>query len=176
MAEYVWPKQGTASLLGKEVDRIDGLEKAVGTAKYAYDITPPRTLHARMLGSPHAHAKIVSLDLTPAQKVPGVVAVSAMKEVGNEIRWQGDQIAVVAAETEGAAAEGLAAIKVEYEILPHYVNDTDVEAAVAAKQTGKQTEDVQLVKEPGDDDDEDKFNDAEIERLLKESAVTVEGM
>ena len=175
MADYVWPKQGTASLLGKEIDRIDGVEKATGTAKYAYDITPPRTLHARMLGSPHAHAKITALDLSPAQKVPGVVAVSAMKEVGNEIRWQGDQIAVVAAETEGAAAEGLAAIKVEYEVLPHWVNDVDLAAAVAAKQTGKLTEDVQLEKEPGDDDDEDKFNDAEIERLLKASAVVVEG-
>lgn len=175
MAEYVWPKQGTASVLGQGIDRIDGIDKATGMGKYAYDITPPGTLHAKMLGSPHAHAKITAMDLTPAEKVPGVVAVMAMKEVGNELRWQGDQIAVVAAETEGAAAEGLAAIKVTYEVLPHWVNDTDVEAAKAATQTGKQAEDVQLEKEPGDDDDEKKFNDAEIERLLKASAVVVEG-
>ena len=108
MANYEWPKYGTASLLGKEVDRIDGLEKATGAAKYAYDITPPKTLHARMLGCPHAHCKITSIDLSAAEKVKGVVAVKAMKEVGNEIHWQGDQLAVVAAETEGACAEGLA--------------------------------------------------------------------
>ena len=175
MAEYVWPKQGTASVLGKGIDRIDGVDKATGAGKYAYDITPAGTLHAKMLGSPHAHAKITALDLSPAEKVPGVVAVMAMKEVGNEIRWQGDQIAVVAAETEGAASEGLAAIKVTYEVLPHWVNDTDVEAAKAGGHTGKQAEDVQLVKEPGDDDDEDEFNEKEINRLLKESAVVVEG-
>jgi len=175
MATYEWPKQGTASLLGKEIDRIDGMEKATGAAKYAYDITPPKTLHARMLGCPHAHAKITSIDLSAAEKVKGVVAVKAMKEVGNEIRWQGDQLAVVAAETEGACAEGLAAIKIEYEVLPHFVEDTDAAAATAAGQTGKVAEDVQLVKEPGDDDDEKKFNDAEIERLLKESAIVVEG-
>lgn len=175
MAEYVWPKHGTASVLGKEIDRIDGIDKATGTGKYAYDITPAGTLHAKMLGSPHAHCKITALDLSPAEKVPGVVAVMAMKEVGNEIRWQGDQIAVVAAETEGAANEGLAAIKIEYEVLPFWVNDVDVEGAKAAGQTGKQAEDVQLVKEAGDDDDEKKFNDAEIERLLKEAAVVVDG-
>ena len=74
MAEYLWPKQGSATVLGKDVDRIDGIDKATGTGKYAYDITPPGTLHAKMLGSPHAHAKITALDLTPAEKVPGVVA------------------------------------------------------------------------------------------------------
>lgn len=175
MAEYVWPQQGTASVMGKDVSRIDGVEKATGEAKYAYDIAPAGTLHAKMLGCPHAHCKITSLDLSPAEKVPGVVAVMAMKEVGNEIRWQGDQIAVVAAETEGAANEGLAAIKVEYEVLPFWVNDVDLAGAQAAGQTGKQAEDVQLVKEAGDDDDEKKYNDAEIERLLKASAVVVEG-
>lgn len=176
MAEYFWPEQGTAALLGKEVDRIDGLAKAAGRAKYAYDINRPKLLHARMLGCPHAHAKIKSIDTTAAEKVPGVVAVKLMKQVGNEIRWQGDQIAVVAGETEGAVGEGLKAIKVEYELLDVFVKEEDLAAATAAGRTGKGGQSVQLEREAPDGvDNEDAWNDKEIERLLSESDVVVEG-
>ena len=175
MADYNWPVQGTATLLGGVSDRIDGIEKASGVAKYSYDITPPRTLMARMLGCPHAHCKIKSIDTTAAEKVPGVVAIELMKQTGNEIRWQGDLIACVAAENEAAASEGCAAIKVDYEMLDVFVDEADLEAATAAKRTGKGAQNTQLENEPGDDDDETKFNDAEIARLLKESDVVVEG-
>ena len=106
MANYVWPKQGTTSVLGKPLDRTDGVAKATGAAKYAYDINPPKMLIAKALGSPHAHANIKSIDLEPAKKVPGVVATLAMKKAGESVYFQGDQIAVVAAENEAAAAEG----------------------------------------------------------------------
>jgi len=175
MANYVWPKFGTATAIDKDHDRIDGIEKATGVAKYSYDINPPRMLIARLLGSPHAHAKITSIDLSPAEKVPGVVAAKAMRKAGDELLFQGDEIAVVAAESEAAAAEGVAAIKVIYEVLPHFVDDTDLEAAKKAGMTGKGGKDVALVKEAGDDDDEDEFTEKEINRLLKESAVVVEG-
>ncbi|MBL8829765.1 MAG: xanthine dehydrogenase family protein molybdopterin-binding subunit [Planctomycetaceae bacterium] len=175
MANYVWPKFGTATVIGKRHDRVDGVAKATGTAKYAYDINPAGMIIARLLGSPHAHAKIKSIDLSPAKKVPGVVEAVALKKADDELLFQGEEIAVVAAESEAAAAEGVAAIKVEYEVLPHFVNDTDLAAAKAAGMTGKGGKNISLAKEPGDDDDEDEFTEKEINRLLKESAVVVEG-
>jgi xanthine dehydrogenase YagR molybdenum-binding subunit len=170
MAEYKWPAQGTAALIGKHVDRIDGLEKASGTAKYAYDINPPKMLLARALSCPHAHCKIKSIDVTPAISVPGVANVQLLKQVGNEIRWQGDLIAVVAAETEGAAAEGLQAIKVEYEQLDVFVNEEDLKAAEAAGRTGSGGQNVQLENEVGEAE-----TDAAFEKLFKSCDAVVEG-
>lgn len=185
MASYTWPKQGSTSLVGKSADRIDGVAKASGTAKYAYDITTPGMLVARLLGSPHAHAKIKSIDTSAAKQVPGVKVVmtgddfeakkiKALKKAGAEIQWQGEPIAVVVAESEAAATEGVKAIKVEYELLEVFVKEQDLEAAKAANRVQKGGRDVALVKEPGDNDDEDAFTEKEIQRLLKESAVVIE--
>ncbi len=132
MVEYTWPDRGHASVLGKETDKIDAPAKCTGTAKYSYDVNPPKMLLARALGCPHAHAKLLSLDLSAAEKVKGVVAVRPIKKIGDEIQWQGDLIAVVAGENEGAVAEGLAAIKPDYELLDVFVNEEDLEAAEKA--------------------------------------------
>jgi xanthine dehydrogenase YagR molybdenum-binding subunit len=175
VAEYSWPKFGTATLLGKESDRVDGLEKASGAAKYSYDINPPGTLQARVLGCPHAHCKVKSIDTSAAEKVPGVVGVYTIKEPGDEVTWQGDLLACVAAETEGAAAEGLAALKIEYELLDVFVQDENLEAARKANRVKPAGGKVQLENEPGDDDDEKEFQQKEIDRLFKESAVVVDG-
>ncbi len=176
MAKIDWPKQGTALHLGKPHDRIDGLEKSTGQAKYAYDIAPDNLLLARAYGCPHAHCKIKTLDLSAASDVPGVVSVKALKEVGNEIRWEGDLIAVVAGETEGAVAEGLAALDggIEYEMLDVFVNEADLEAAKEAGRTKPGGGRTKLEKEAGDNEDEDAFNEKEIARLLKESDVVLE--
>ena len=116
--------------------RLDGMAKATGAAKYTYDINLKNQLIAKGLGCPHAHCKIKSIDVAPALKVPGVVdARCRCKKSGDEIECQGDLLAVVAAETEGAAREGVAAIKVEYEMLPVFVNDSDLAAAKAAGRT-----------------------------------------
>ncbi|MBX7168388.1 MAG: xanthine dehydrogenase family protein molybdopterin-binding subunit [Pirellulales bacterium] len=175
MAEYNWPKYGTASVLGKEHDRLDGVAKASGAAKYAYDIMRDKMLFARALGCPHASCKVVSIDTSPALKVPGVRHVEALKEPGNEIRWEGDLVAVVAADSDGAAAEGLAAIEVKYAVEPHFVLDEHLAAAEAAGVAKSAGRNVQLEKEPAEGADEDKFEDEEIDRLLKESAVVVDG-
>ncbi len=148
MVEYVWPDKKDASVLGGSYDKIDGVAKCTGTAKYSYDINPDKIAIARVLGCPHAHCKLKSLDLSAAEKVPGVVAVRAMKDADNEIQWQGDLIAVVVGETEGAVAEGLAAIKADYELLDVFVDDQDVNAAEAAGRTARAGGKVQLEKEP----------------------------
>ncbi|MEX0713780.1 MAG: molybdopterin cofactor-binding domain-containing protein, partial [Pirellulales bacterium] len=175
MAQYSWPKRGTASLIGTAQDRIDGLAKATGMAKYAYDINAPQMLFGKLLGSPHAHCRIKSIDTSAAEKVRGVKAVKTMKEPGNEIRWQGDHIACVAAESEGAAAEGVAAIKVDYELLDVFVNEEDLEAAEKAGRAQPLKPDIKTPNEPGDDDDEDEFYNNEFDRLFSEAAVVVEG-
>lgn len=186
MASYTWPKQGATSVVGKSADRFDGVAKASGTAKYSYDINTPNMLVARLLGSPHAHAKIKSIDTAAAKAVPGVKVVmtgedfeakkiTVLKKAGAEVKYQGDLIAVVAAESEAAATEGVKAIKVEYEMLDVFVKDEDLDGAKAANRVQKGGKDVKTVKEPGDNDDEDAFIEKELARLYNESPVKIEG-
>jgi xanthine dehydrogenase YagR molybdenum-binding subunit len=173
--EYSWPPPQDTTVLGTYQSRIDASHKIAGLAKYTYDINPKRLLLARALGCPLAHCKVKSIDLSAAKKVPGVVAVKALKKVGDEIEWQGELLACVAGENEGAVAEGLKAIKLTYEELEVFVLDSDLKAAEAAGRTEKEGGKVQLVNEPGDDDDEDEFTEKELARLFNESAVVLEG-
>jgi xanthine dehydrogenase YagR molybdenum-binding subunit len=117
-----WPEN--PRLIGTKITRLDGLAKASGRAKYPSDIRPEGTLFAVMLYSPHAHAKIKSIDTSTAEKMPGVKAVSIIAAGGaTPLRYQGDDIAAVAAETEEQARDAVRAIKVEYEVLPHVVTE-----------------------------------------------------
>jgi CO/xanthine dehydrogenase Mo-binding subunit len=65
-----WPEK--RRVVGTKVPRLDGPAKSTGKAKYSYDINRPGMLHAVMLRSPYAHAKIQSIDTTAAEKMPGV--------------------------------------------------------------------------------------------------------
>jgi len=116
-----WPEN--PRLIGTKIPRVDGLAKASGRAKYPSDVRPEGTLFAVMLYSPHAHAKIKSIDTSAAEKLPGVKAVSTIAGAGTTLRYQGDDIAAVAAETEDQARDAVLAIKVEYEVLPHVVTE-----------------------------------------------------
>lgn len=184
MATYNWPAREQAQSIGKSPNRLDGITKSSGAAKYTYDINLKNQLIAKGLGCPHAHCTIKSINVDEAKKVPGVVHIEVLrgptkdkdgKDVFAEIEWQGEILAVVAAESEGAAAEGVSKIKVEYQKLDVFVNDADLEAAEKAKRTGKGGGKVQTEKEPGDKDDEDEFVEKEIARLLKDSKHVVEG-
>ena len=113
MAErkIAWKAQSENAVIGKRHLRIDGLEKAAGTAKYSSDINTKGTLFARLVTSPHGYAKIVSLDVEAARKVKGVKAVHLFKDVGAECRWDGELIAAVAAERPEQADDGVRALK-----------------------------------------------------------------
>lgn len=119
MAE--WPSSPT--LIGKRIPRLDGLLKASGKAKYPSDVRPEGCLFGVILYSPHAHAKIKTIDISPAEKMPGVKAVIAIAKDGATLRYHGDDIAAVAAETEEQARDAIRAIKVEYEVLPHVATE-----------------------------------------------------
>ena len=119
--KYAWPAEPT--LVGKRIQRLDGPVKVTGQARYSYDINRPGGLHGRILRSPHPHARIVAIDLTVAQKAPGVKAVLAVLEAGAKVMFQGEEVAALAAATEEQADDALRLIKVEYEVLPHIATE-----------------------------------------------------
>jgi xanthine dehydrogenase YagR molybdenum-binding subunit len=119
-----WPPAAERVLLGKSIKRIDGPDKAQGRAKYTYDIVRPGMLYGRLLGSPHPHARVKAIDLSAAEKLPGVKAVLAVidptgPEPSTKVRYQGQEVAAVAAVTEEIAEDAVRLIKVDYEVLPH---------------------------------------------------------
>jgi xanthine dehydrogenase YagR molybdenum-binding subunit len=116
-----WPEN--PRLINSRIPRLDGLAKASGKAKYPSDVRPEGTLFGVMLYSPYAHARVKSIDTSAAESMPGVKAVQAIAKAGTELRYQGDDIAAVAAETEEQARDAIRAIKVEYEVLPHAVTE-----------------------------------------------------
>jgi xanthine dehydrogenase YagR molybdenum-binding subunit len=131
MADYHWPPADKRSLIGKRISRIDGPWKASGRAKYSFDVNRPGMLYGKMLFSPYAHAVIVKLDTTEAEKMPGVKAVHKFLEGGTDtdVKWQGQEIAAVAAETEEQARDAVRKIHVEFAPLSFLVADTNPEKA-----------------------------------------------
>jgi xanthine dehydrogenase YagR molybdenum-binding subunit len=141
MPKIDWPPENRRALLGKRFSRVDGPVKVTGAAKYSYDIQRPGMLHAKLLGSAHARAELVSLDLGAAEKMPGVKAVWKDESlIGKELRYAGQVLAAVAAVTEEIATEALGRIKVEYKPLPPQVIDSDPALAKekpTTRETGK---------------------------------------
>jgi xanthine dehydrogenase YagR molybdenum-binding subunit len=121
--KYGWPAADQRTLIGKRISRVDGPEKVSGRAKYTYDVHRPGMLYGKVVRSPHAHAKVVSVDTSAAEKMPGVKGVYIIQDKGSEIHWAGDDVVVVAAVDEPTAADAARTIKVEYEPLPHFVDD-----------------------------------------------------
>src|SRR5882672_800867 len=121
--KYGWPAADQRSLIGKRISRVDGPDKVSGRAKYTYDLHRPGMLYGKVVRCPHAHAKVVSIDTSAAEKLPGVKGVFIIQDAGSEIHWAGDDIVVVAAIDEPSAADAARAVKVEYEALPHFVTD-----------------------------------------------------
>ncbi len=122
------------TLIGKSVPRTDALEKVTGRAKYGVDVDLPGMLHAKVLRSRFPHARILSIDTSRAEKLPGVRAVITAEDTLKEkaasgwqdkyplaldkVRYVGEEIAAVAATDELIAEEALGLIKVNYEELP----------------------------------------------------------
>jgi CO/xanthine dehydrogenase Mo-binding subunit len=114
--------------VGKRLPRYDGMQHATGRTRYVNDIKLPGMLHVKAWRSPVASARILSVDISRAQKVPGVVAVILGKDVPvnlfggdqpvlaeKEIRYIGQEVAVVAAETPEIARQAVGKIRVELE-------------------------------------------------------------
>ncbi len=138
-SNYAWPPMEKRRIMGKPTKRVDGPAKASGRAKYASDFNRSELLHAVILTSPHAHARIVSIDTSEAEKMDGVTAVHLMSKPGTEVQWEGAEIVAVAATTEELAKDAARKIKVQYEVLPHLVREEDLsKAGNRAKAAGEQ--------------------------------------
>ena len=118
-----WPQKRT--IVGTSVPRVDGFLKVSGQAKYSFDVNLPGLLHGKILRCPHAHARIVSIDVGPAKAMAGVKAVYLIKKPGDELRYAGDEIAAVAAVNEETAREAIRAIEVKYQKLDHVSTEAD---------------------------------------------------
>lgn len=141
-------------VIGTRPIRHDGVDKVTGRAQYSNDIHLPGMLHGKVLRSPHAHARIISIDASAAEAYPGVTAVVTRDDFGavsdkiqdmgegaanlqhirdnliahDKVLYHGHAVAAVAATSPHIAEEALALIKVEYDVLPPVI---DAKAAMA---------------------------------------------
>ena len=131
------------NVVGKSVTRPDAYDKITGGKHYVVNFSLPGMLHARLLRSPYPHARILGIDTSEAEKLPGVKAVITHADVpqnkfcpvyfvphdaksmvqdfvvmSDRVRWAGQPVAAVAATTEEIAEAALQLIDVEYEELP----------------------------------------------------------
>jgi len=124
--DYSWPPMESRKIIGKSPKRLDGPQKASGRAKYTSDLNMKDLLYGAYLTCPHGHARVTSIDTSAAEKMNGVKAVHVIAEAGKELQWHGQEVAAVAATSEEVAREAVRHIKVEYEVLPHFVNEADL--------------------------------------------------
>ena len=147
------PQKDTLQV-GYPLEKVDAMGLVTGTQKYVEDIDMPQgLLHVKVLGSPHAHAIIKKIDVEEAKKMPGVVVVYTYKDLprvmrttagqgfpepspydtptlDKKVRYVGDRVAIVAAETEEQAIEACRKIKVDYDVLTPVL---DTEEAMTSK-------------------------------------------
>ena len=123
MPDYQWPDVEHRTLIGKRISRVDSPDKVSGQARYTYDIKRPDMLFGKMLRSPYAHCKVVSIDTSAAEKMPGVKAIEIVAKAGSTIHWAGDEVVAVAAVDEPTAGDAIRAIQVKYQKLSHLVTD-----------------------------------------------------
>jgi len=133
------------SEVGKSVKKVDSVKLATGKPVFTDDVQPDGMLYGALLTSPHAHARIIDIDVSKAKQLRGVHTVITHKEIprvkyatggqsfpqplphdqaslDNKVRHVGDRVAIVAAETQKIADKALQLIDVEYEILPHVLD------------------------------------------------------
>ena len=136
------------SYVGKSIPRTDGFDKATGLGLFTHDVYLPGMLYGKVLRSPYAHAKVISIDTTEAEALPGVEAVCTFKNTirkpfntsatmittnapeepvrdqyifTDEPLYIGDEIAAVAAVSEKIAEQAVRLIKVEYQELSEHL-------------------------------------------------------
>ncbi len=183
--------QSDLNLIGSRLRKVDGFAKASGKARYADDIALPGMLRARIVRSPHPHARIVSIDSSRAEALDGVRGVVTGRDMPHtygvipwtpdehplcvdRVRYIGDGVAAVAAVDEDTAIEAAGLIEVEYEELPAYLDPRK-----ALEATGG--EDSPYIHEPrkagwnGNITKKVHLDFGEVHALMEASDVVVEG-
>ncbi|HCS48214.1 MAG TPA: xanthine dehydrogenase family protein molybdopterin-binding subunit, partial [Candidatus Aminicenantes bacterium] len=155
------PAPSEFKLIGKPTPRVDGKLVVTGRAMYTHDIFFKDMLYAKILRSPHASAEITAIDLSAAQSLPGVKAVLKLKE--GRVKYEGEQVAAVAAVSEKTAEEALNLIKVEYRPLPHVVTPDKAMADGAPR-----------VRESANVEKINEYSRGNIDRGFAEAEVSIE--
>jgi xanthine dehydrogenase YagR molybdenum-binding subunit len=131
--KYAWPEK--PAVLSTRVKRLDGPDKVAGRAKYSFDINRPGMIFGKIVRSPHPHARVTAVDLSDARRAPGVKAALVWKEPGttatSEVRYQGEPVAAIAAETEEQAIDAARMVKVTYDVLEHVASEQQAMASDA---------------------------------------------
>ena len=171
-----WGSADALTIVGKGHPRIDGIARVTGRARYTQDLYLPGMLHVRMLRSPYPRARVRKIDASRALALPGVRGVlhrfNAPKAAfrgeetifRDEVRFAGDEVAAVAADSEETAAEAVRLIDVEYEVLPFVA---DLEEAMADGATP--------LADGGNVTESGKLDRGDVRRAFAESAIVVEG-
>ena len=177
------------SILGRRNRKPEGLRKGTGREVYTDDLALPGMLHAKLLRSPHPHARIVSIDTIHTTEMPGVHAVITGEDMPvpygiipwtrdehalalDRVRYIGDAVACVAAVDEETAAAALETIQVEYEPLPFVLNPEDALTDEASATP------IHEPKRPGRNGNVTKRVELEfgpVDELMEASDVVVEG-
>jgi CO/xanthine dehydrogenase Mo-binding subunit len=127
-------------IVGKALPRVDAYERVSGKAEFTHDVILPDMVYGAILRCPHGHAIVKSIDTGAAEKMPGVVGILTAKSPGADIGWygmkppqsklfdphcryQGDEVAAVAARTPYQAWDAVRAIRVEYDVLPAVIDE-----------------------------------------------------
>ncbi len=97
--------------------RVDARAKVTGEARYTVDIQREGMLIAKLLRSPHAHARVKKIDWSAALAMPGVFGAIELTKPGNKIRYAGQELVAIAASDEATAEQAIAAVEIEYELL-----------------------------------------------------------
>ena len=171
---------GALSVAGKSMVRTDARAKVMGALDFGADYAQEGFLFGKILRSPHPHALIKSIDITKAQALPGVAAVLTAKDVpgrngfgaiipdqpvicGDKVRYVGDGVALVAAETEAIAQHALELIQVEYESLEPVFDPREALKEAAPK-----------IHDEGNLLSFNKLRKGEVEKAFQEAEVVLE--
>jgi CO/xanthine dehydrogenase Mo-binding subunit len=152
--------QSELAVVGQVVPRLGLADKVTGKAHYTADLKRPGMLYGRVLRSPHPHARITAIDTSEALRLPGVHAVLTHHDVPQVrldadllpldpvVRFVGDEVAVIAAESEALAEDAMRLIQVEYEVLRAVFDaDTALREGAPAVQAGGNLVGGQLLRE-----------------------------
>jgi xanthine dehydrogenase YagR molybdenum-binding subunit len=171
-----WDQDARLGVVGRRVPRVEGEAKVTGRARYAYDVRLPGQLYAAVLRSPHPHARIKRIDTSRAERLPGVHAVLSAANApeiewyedsrlfDTTLRFAGEEVAAVAAESPAIGEDALRLIEVQYEVLPFVVS---LEAALRPD-APRLREEGNLAGEPT------VYERGDVEGALREAEVTVD--
>lgn len=198
-------EQSALRLVGKRLRRADSPERLTGQVRYTGDLVLPGLLYGRLVRSPYASARIVSIDKKEAMSTPGVVAVLAAEDLPvvnlreavenrslmlafERTMYVGQPVAVVLAESEAAAEDGVQGVQVDYEPLTpavHMLDALRADAAVVRQRSNGNDEELAMHGAAGGGSEQEKpqapnvashqrYHRGDVEQAFREADVIVE--